>query len=177
MFIKWVNTIGSWFIPLFILIVFLHGIYKKVPLYDTFIEGAKEGFQLVIKILPYVVGIYVAVGIFRNSGALQVLLYPIKPLLSIFNIPNEVIPLMVVRLLSGPAALGLTAELINEFGPDSFIGRLASTLDGSIDTALYIIAVYAASVGLRDTRYILPVALLSAISGYTASIIICKLVF
>lgn len=177
MFFDWLIIIGNWFIPLFLLLVFLHGIYKKVPLYDTFVEGAKEGFFLVIRLLPYVVGIYVAVGIFRSSGALESILAPVKPVLLFLGVPTEVLPLMMVRLLSGPAALGFTAELIDKFGPDSFIGRLATTLDGSTDTVLYMITLYFASVGINNPRYSLPVGIISALSGFVASVIICKIVF
>lgn len=177
MFFKWVNMLGNWFIPSLLLLVFLHGLYKKIPLYDTFIEGAKEGFFLAVKLLPYVVGIYVAVGIFRGSGTMEVLLAPLKPLLALCGVPEEVLPLMVIRPLSGPAALGLTIDLIDKYGPDSFIGRLASTLDGSSDTALYILSVYFASVGVKNARYSLPVSLLASLCGFMASIIICRIVF
>jgi len=177
MFYNYLTVAGSWFIPIFLLLVFLYGTYKKVPLYDTFIEGAREGLSLAIKILPYVVGIYVAVGIFRTSGAMEALFTPLKPLLSILGIPGEILPLMVVRPLSGPAALGITSDLINKYGPDSFIGRLASTLDGSCDTTLYILAVYFASVGIKKPRYSLPVGLIADFSGFIASIIICRAVF
>jgi len=173
----WLTNIANWFIPLFLLIVFLHGVYKKVPLYDTFVEGAREGLHMAIKLLPYVVGIYVAVGMFRNSGAMDILLAPVKPLLLLFGVPAEVLPLMVVRPLSGPAALGITSDLIEQFGPDSFIGRLASTIDGSCDTTLYILAVYFASVGIKNVRYSLPVGLLADFAGFMASVIICRIVF
>lgn len=177
MIINWISVIGAWFIPMFLLLVFLHGIYKKVPLYDTFVEGAREGFSLAIKLLPYVVGIYVAVGIFRGSGAMEVVLSPIKPLLTFLGVPGEIIPLMIVRPLSGPAALGLVADLIDKFGPDSFIGRLASTLDGSSDTTLYILAVYFASVGIKKPRYSLAVGLIADLFGFIAAVLICRTVF
>lgn len=177
MLFKWLTIAGNWFIPMFLLLVFLHGAYKRVPLYDTFIEGAREGLSLAMKLLPYVVGIYVAVGVFRSSGAMEALLAPIKPVLTFLEVPGEVLPLMVVRPLSGPAALGLTSELIEKFGPDSFIGRLASTIDGSCDTTLYILAVYYAAVGIKNPRYSLPVGLIADMSGFTASVIICKIVF
>lgn len=177
MLFYWLTIVANWFIPLFILLVFLHGVYKKVPLYDTFVEGAREGLHMTIKLLPYVVGIYVAVGLFRNSGAMDILLAPVKPVLLLLGVPAEVIPLMVVRPLSGPAALGITSDLIEQFGPDSFIGRLASTIDGSCDTTLYILAVYFASVGIKNVRYSLPVGLLADLAGFMASVIICRIVF
>lgn len=177
MIFHWITVAGQWFIPLFLLLVFSHAIYKKVPLFDTFVEGAKEGFSLAIRLLPYVVGVYVAVGIFRGSGALDVLLSPFEPVFAFLGVPEPVLPLMVVRFFSGPAALGLTADLIDKFGPDSFTGRLASTLDGSTDTVIYILAVYFASIGIRDARYALPVSIAAAISGYLGAVFICRVVF
>jgi len=177
MVIHWINTVSSWFIPFFLLAVFLHGSYKKIPLYDTFIEGAREGFTLAVRLIPYVVGIYVAVSLFENSGAMDILLYPFRPALTFLGVPEEIIPLMVVRPLSGPAALGITAGLIEKFGPDSYIGRLASVIDGSTDTTLYILAVYFASVGVKNPRYSLPVGLTSDFSGFIAALLICQMVF
>lgn len=177
MFVQWVTTAGAWFIPLFILLVFLHGMYKRVPLYDAFIEGAGEGFALAVRILPYVVGIYVAISIFRHSGAMEAFLALLAPVLSLLGVPGEVLPLMVIRPLSGPAALGITSDLLKEYGPDSFIGRLACTINGCCDTTLYIIAVYFASVGIKNPRYSIPVGLTADFSGFIASVIVCKIFF
>lgn len=175
--IKLASVLGNWFIPSFLLLVFLHATYKKVPLFDLFVEGAREGFSLAIKLLPYVVGIYVAVGMFRISGSLDLLFTPLKPVLSYLGVPKEILPLMVVRLFSGPAALGMTSELLEKFGPDSFVGRLASTLDGSTDTVLYIVTVYFASVGIKKTQYSLPVGIIGSLSGFVASVVVCKFLF
>ncbi len=177
MVIQLINKLSNWFIPIFLLAVFLHGSYKKIPLYDTFIEGAREGFNLAVKLLPYVVGIYVAVSLFENSGAMDILLYPFRPVLKFLGVPEEVIPLMVVRPLSGPAALGITANLIEKYGPDSYIGRLASVIDGSTDTTLYILAVYFASVGVKNPRYSLPVGLTSDIAGFVTALLVCQIIF
>ncbi|MFZ5645739.1 MAG: spore maturation protein [Bacillota bacterium] len=177
MFYNYLSIAGSWFIPIFLLLVFIHGAYKKVPLYETFVEGAKEGLAMAVRLLPYVVGIYVAVGIFRTSGAMEAILTPFKPVLSFLGVPAEVLPLMVVRPLSGPAALGVTSDLIDKYGPDSFIGRLASTLDGSCDTTLYILAIYFASVGIKNPRYSLPIGLMADFAGFAASVVICRVVF
>lgn len=177
MFYNWLIAIGNWFIPVFLLIVFLHAAYKKLPIYDTFIEGAREGFNVALRILPYIVGIYAAVGIFRGSGALEFFLSPVKPILELFGIPSEIVSLMIVRLLSGPAAIGFTAELVDRFGPDSYIGRLATTVDDSTDTVFYILAVYFASANIKNPGYSLPVGLLGAFSGYAASVFICRIAF
>lgn len=163
--------------PLFLLFVFLHAYIKGIDIFDAFVEGAKESFQLVLRLMPYIVGIYVAIGIFRSSGALDLLANLLRPLLSLAKIPQEILPLFIVRPLSGPAALGITADLINTYGADSFIGRLASTVDGSTDTTIYILAIYFASVGIKKIRYALPVGLLADAMGFFASVYICYYFF
>lgn len=163
--------------PAFLFLVFFHGFVKKVDVFEAFVEGAQDAFQLVIRLMPYVVGIYVAIGIFRTSGALELLAAGLAPLLTWAGIPEEVLPLFIVRPLSGPAALGMTAELINQYGPDSFVGRLAATIDGSTDTTIYILAIYFASVGIKKARYALPVGLIADGIGFFASIYICYLIF
>jgi len=177
MLFKIVTTISVWIVPLFLLIVFSHAQYKGIKIYDTFIEGAKEGFWLVVRLIPYIVCIYVAIGIFRSSSALSILTRGLTPVLNLFGIPGEVIPLLITRPLSGPATLGLVSELIDKFGPDSFIGKLASTIDGSTDTTLYILAVYFASVGVKNARYSLPVGLLADVTGFVAAVYICLRIF
>ena len=177
MLYEFLTTIGQWFIPIFILTIFLHALYKKVPIFDTFVEGAAEGFKVILKILPYVVGIYVAVGLFRGSGALNLLVAPLTPLLALLGIPADVVPLMVIRLLSGPAAMGLTADLISQHGPDSFIGRMVSVLDSSTDTVIYMIAIYFASANVKNARYSLTVGIIGALSGYVATIYICNVIY
>jgi len=175
--IRLLSAAGNWFIPLLLLSVFLFAACRRVPLYETFTEGAGEGFAVAIRLLPNIIGIFLAIYLFRASGALELLLGPLRPLLERFGIPPEVIPLMVVRPLSGSAALGLTSELLARYGPDSFIGRLACTLNGSSDTTFYIIAVYFAAVGVKDPRYSLPVGLLANLGGFIAAVYICRLVF
>lgn len=170
-------VISAWIMPAFLLIVFSHAYLNKVDIFDTFVEGAEDAFQLVIRLMPYIVGVYVAIGIFRASGALDFLASLFRPLLTLARIPEEVLPLFIVRPLSGPAALGLTADLINRHGPDSFIGRLAATIDGSTDTTIYILAVYFASVGIKKARYALPVGLLADCMGFLASVYVCYLIF
>ncbi|MGI5838653.1 MAG: spore maturation protein [bacterium] len=177
MLLRMVSAAGVWFVPLLLLAVFLAGVGKRVPLYETFIEGAGEGFPVAVRLLPNLIGIFLAIYLFRASGALEMLLGPLQPWLARTGVPTEVVPLMVVRPLSGSAALGLTSEIITRYGPDSFIGRLACTLNGSSDTTFYIIAVYYAAVGVKDPRYSLPVGLLANLAGFAAAVYICRVVF
>ncbi|MFA5537490.1 MAG: nucleoside recognition domain-containing protein [Bacillota bacterium] len=173
MFQQLITVFSTWLMPIFLLIVFAHAFIKKIDIFAAFVEGAKDSFSLILRLMPYIVGIYVAIGIFRSSGALELLAKLLQPILSLAKIPQEVLPLFIVRPLSGPAALGVTADLINTYGADSFIGRLAATIDGSTDTTIYILAIYFASVGIKKARYSLPVGLLADIMGFFAAVYIC----
>lgn len=167
----------SWFIPGLIFIVFLFGHIKGVRIFEVFVEGAQEGFLMAIKLIPYLVGIYVAVGIFRESGAVDILVKLLSPILKIINAPADALLLSIVRSLSGPAALSMTMEIFDIHGPDSFIGRLASTMLGSSDTTFYIIAVYFGSVGIRKTRYAIPLGILADSASFVASVYIVRKLF
>ncbi|MFD1171665.1 spore maturation protein [Oceanobacillus picturae] len=172
-----VTSVSVWLIPSFILIVLLVASWKKVPAYETFVEGGKEGVKMAFSLLPFLVGMIVSISILRASGAMEAFIGLIAPFLSLIGIPPDIIPLALVRPISGTAALGMTTELIQTHGPDSFIGRLASTMQGSTDTTLYILTVYFGAVGIRKMRYALKVGLLADVIGIVASIIAVRLVF
>lgn len=172
-----VTSVSVWLIPSFILIVLLVASWKKVPAYETFVEGGKEGVKMAFSLLPFLVGMIVSISILRASGAMEAFTGLIAPLLSLIGIPPDIIPLALVRPISGTAALGMTTELIQTHGPDSFIGRLASTMQGSTDTTLYILSVYFGAVGIRKMRYALKVGLLADVIGIIASIIVVGIVF
>lgn len=167
----------SWFIPGLIFIVFFHGHIKKVRVFEVFVEGAQEGFLMAVKLIPYLIGIYVAVGIFRESGAVGILVKILSPILKVIKAPSDALFLSIVRSLSGPAALSMTMEIFDMHGPDSFIGRLASTMLGSSDTTFYVIAVYFGSVGIRKTRYAIPIGILADFTSFVASVYIVRKVF
>lgn len=172
-----ISTFSKWLIPVFIFIVLAHAYHKGIPVYETFVEGATEGFWLAVRLIPYIVGIYVAIGVFRDSGAMQKVVFLLAPLLAFAHVPPEILPLAIIRPLSGPAALGITIDLMETHGPDSYLGLLASTLDGSTDTTLYIIAVYFAAVGVRKVRYALAVGLMADLAGFAGAIYICEKLF
>lgn len=167
----------SWFIPGLIFIVFLYGHIKGVRIFEVFIEGAQEGFIMAVKLIPYLIGIYVSVGIFRESGAVDILVKLLSPILKVIKAPTDALLLSIIRSLSGPAALSMTMEIFDTHGPDSFIGRLASTMLGSSDTTFYIIAVYFGSVGIRKTRYSVLLGLLADFASFVASVYIVRKVF
>ncbi len=172
-----ITVISTWIIPIIILFVLLVGTLKKVPTYETFVEGGKEGIQMAISLLPFLLGMMVSIAIFRASGAMEAFVDLLSPLLHLIGVPGDIVPLAVIRPISGTAALAITTDLIREFGPDSFIGRLASTMQGSTDTTLYIITVYFGAVGIRRMGDALKVGLLADLIGIISSIIICTYVF
>jgi len=172
-----VQSFSIWFIPLLIGFILLYGTYKKVPTYETFVEGGKEGFSIAINIIPFLVGMLVAISVFRASGAMDYVMYVMRPLFSLFHIPAEVVPLGLMRTISGTGALGMTSDLIATHGPDSFIGRLASTIQGSTDTTFYVLTVYFGAVGIKKMKYALKVGLLADLIGFLASIAVISLLF
>ncbi|RLL48166.1 spore maturation protein [Oceanobacillus piezotolerans] len=171
------TAISTWIIPIFLLIVLLTATLKKVPAYELFVEGGKEGVKIAFSLLPFLVGMLVSISILRSSGALEAIIQLISPFLLWVGVPPEIVPLALVRPISGNAALGVTTELIATHGPDSFLGRLASTMQGSMDTTLYILTVYFGAVGIKKMGYALKVGLLADLVGIIMSIIIVTLVF
>ncbi|RDW19106.1 spore maturation protein [Oceanobacillus arenosus] len=172
-----ITAVSTWLIPCFLLIVLSVASWKKVPTYELFVEGGKEGVKMAFSLLPFLVGMIVSISILRSSGAIDAMINLIAPVLMTFGVPPEIIPLAFVRPISGTAALGITTELISTHGPDSFIGRLASTMQGSMDTTLYILTVYFGAVGIKKMKYALKVGLLADLVGIITSILIVKMVF
>lgn len=172
-----ITTVSTWIIPCFILLVLVVATWKRISTYELFVEGGKEGVKMAFSLLPFLVGMIVAIAILRSSGALEAFIGLISPILVFVGIPPEIIPLAIVRPISGTAALGMTTELVDNHGPDSFIGRLASTMQGSTDTTLYIITIYFGAVGIKKMGYALKVGLLADLIGILASIIIVTIVF
>jgi spore maturation protein B len=153
------------------------GFFKKVRVYEVFVEGAKDGFHTAIRIIPYLVAMLFAIGIFRASGAMDVLISIITPLTNLIGMPPDALPMALMRPLSGSGSLGIMTELMKVHGPDSFIGVLASTLYGSSETTFYILAVYFGSVNIKNTRHAVPVGLLADLAGMLAAVFICRILF
>lgn len=165
-------------IPAIIVFIPLYAIVrKKQPVYEVFVEGAKDGFDTAIGIIPHLVGMMVAISMFRASGAMDMLLIPVRPIFEFLGVPSEVLPLGLLRPITGAGSLAFTADLIATHGPDSLIGRIASTIQGSTDTTLYVLTVYFGAVAVRKTKYALKVGLISDAVGFIAAIMICMLVF
>ncbi|WP_410514764.1 spore maturation protein [Paenibacillus sp. BR2-3] len=172
-----ISLISAWAIPVMITFIPLYAYTRKVPVYESFVEGAKDGFSTAIGIIPHLVGMMVAISVFRASGALDFIMGFIAPMLHGFGVPAEVLPLGLLRPLTGTGSLAYTTELIRVHGPDSLIGMIASTIQGSTDTTLYVLTVYFGAVGIRNGRYALKVGLFSDAVGFVAAIVICMLVF
>jgi spore maturation protein B len=164
-------------IPLIILLFTGLAVFKKVKVYEVFVEGAKEGFTIAIKIIPYLVAMLVAIAMFRASGAIDLLNIVLSPVTKLIGMPVEVIPMAIMRPLSGSGSLGVMAELMKTHGPDSLIGFIASTMYGSTETTFYVIAVYFGAVNIQKTKYALPAGLMADAAGLIAAVLICTAVF
>lgn len=174
------SQVANIFLFLIIIGFIVAGMRKRVNVYDAFVEGAKEGFQTAVRIIPYLVAVLVAVGVFRASGAMDMLLDGIAALVVALGFDTEFVgalPTALMKPLSGSGARGLMVDAMQTYGADSFVGRLACLFQGSTDTTFYILAVYFGSVGIRKTRYAVPCGLLADAAGIIAALFICYLFF
>ncbi|HHV28374.1 MAG TPA: spore maturation protein [Clostridium sp.] len=172
-----VKDLSSYAIPALFFVILCVGLYRGVKVYDVFLEGAKEGITTVLRIIPPLVGLMVAVGVFRASGALDLLVYVVKPVADLLRIPKDALPLVFLRPISGSASLAMLSDIFNVHGPDSFVGRVASTLMGSTETIFYTLAVYFGAVGIKNIRHTLAAALIADFAGILAAVWICTKVF
>jgi spore maturation protein SpmB len=166
----------AWFIPFLMGLLLLFGYFRGVKVYEALTDGAKEGFQIAVRIIPFLVAIFVAIGMFRESGALELLSKAINPFTSFIGFPLEALPVALLRPLSGTGSFALMGEVINH-APDSFASFLVSTLQGSTETTFYVLAVYFGSVAVRRTRYALTVGLIADAAGIIAALGISHLMF
>jgi spore maturation protein SpmA len=175
--VRAVSTASTLAIPFFISFFSLYAFARGVKVYEEFVEGAKEGFNVIIRIIPYLVAILVAVGMFRAAGGIQILAQWLAPVLNRIGFPADLLPVVLVRPLSGSATTGLFAELVKAHGPDSFIARTAGTIMGSTETTFYVLAVYFGSVGIKRTRHAVLAGLSADLTGVIVSFIICRALF
>lgn len=170
------NWLSDFAIPGLIAVILILGVLRRIPVFDAFIEGAKEGLTTTVKILPVIIGILLGINILKESGALDMIVLLLKPLADLFGIPKEIIPMAILRPVSGSASLGLLNQQLKEYGPDSYIGRTISVMMGSTETIFYTIAVYYGAVGVKNTKYTLRVSLISGLAGLITAIIICRII-
>lgn len=170
-------TISDFLIPVTVLFIVVFGCLQRVDIYEVFLEGAKEGLQTVIDILPTLIGLVMAVEVVRAGGLLEIMVELIRPAADVIGFPAELAPLSIVRLVSSSAATGLLTDLFVNYGPDSFIGRAASVMMSCTETVFYTMSLYFLSVGIRKTRYTLPCAILANIVGVFMAVCLVRAVF
>ena len=171
------EQVSLWAIPVLLVVIPLIGMIRKVKVYDVFVDGAKEGFDVAIKIIPFLVGILVAIGMFRASGAMELLTSALQPVMQATGFPAELMPLAILRTLTGSGSLAFTTDLIKTHGPDSLIGRMAATMYGSSETTFYVLAVYFGAVSVKKTRHAVPAALIGDLVAAMATVAVCYWMF
>ncbi len=169
------KVITAYVMPVFILGIVVYGIIKKVNVFDAFLEGAASGMKITVKILPALCGLLAAISMFRVSGGLDFLTKILSPLTNLLGIPSEILPLALLRPISGSGSLAIVSDILNTYGPDSMVGRMASVIMGSTETTFYAVAVYFGSVGIKDSRYTIKAALLADLTGFLCGVWITKL--
>ena len=171
------DLLSVFVIPTIIIGFPLYGLFRRVPVYEEFIAGAREGFQVAVNIIPYLVAILFAVAMFRASGAMEFLVEGLRPLLSPLGVPPEVLPMVITRPLTGSGSAGIMLDLINTYGPDSLIVKIAATMFGSTETTFYVIAVYFGAINVRKTRHAVAAGLIADIAAMILAVVVVKWMF
>lgn len=167
------SSLSVGFIPVVFSLILVHGIWKRAPVYDYFIDGAKEGIRTAAEILPFIIAIFIGIEALVSSGALKYLENFLKPILDFFHVPEEVTPLILLRPVSGSGSLVVVEHIVNQYGPDSFAGRVASVMAGSCETVFYVLAVYFGATAVKKIRHALWAGLIGYIAGIAGSVWIC----
>lgn len=170
------NYISNIAIPSTILIIIVYGLLEKQPVFDVFLEGAKEGLQIVVNIFPTLLGLFLSISVLRESGIIDAITTAILPLLNLLKIPSEILPLALLRPISGSASMAVATDIMSNYGVDSIIGLMTSTIMGSTETTLYTIALYTSAVKIKKTRFVLMAALLADFAGMLTSVIFWRIV-
>ncbi len=177
MFQQIIEAISLYAIPFILISIPLYGLVKKVKVYEVFTEGAKDGFKTAVTIIPFLVGMLVAIGVFRASGAMDLITNLFSGLTSKIGMPGEVLPMALMKPLSGGGASGIMNDLFTTYGPDSIIGKMASVMNGSTETTFYVLAVYFGAVGIKKTRHALPAGLIADVVGIITAVIVTNMMF
>ncbi|MGB5158590.1 spore maturation protein [Desulfobacterium sp. N47] len=174
---KIIGYISQLMIPAFIMFAVLYGAFKKVRVYDSFVTGAKEGIQVIIKIFPYLLAIFIAVKAFAASGAFDIIKSALSGPFALFGIPPEVLSVAIIKPLSGSASTAIFTDIVKNTGPDSLASIISAVIIGSAETTFYVLAVYLGAVGIRKTKYLVPVCVIADIAGIIIAIAVVKLMF
>jgi len=171
------QAVSTWAIPILLLLIVTVAAARRVKVYESFVEGAREGFDVAVRIIPFLVAILVAISMVRASGALDLAVRALSPLTEAIGMPAEILPVALLRPLSGSGTLGLVSELAKTHGPDSFIGLLAATMYGSTETTFYVLAVYFGAIGATRTRHAVAAGLAGDLAGLAAALLVCRWLF
>lgn len=171
-----VTFISNLAMPILILGIVVYGLKEKVNVFDTFLDGAKEGLEITLSIFPTLIGLFVAIGALRASGVLDIISHILTPILNFINFPSEVMPLALIRPISGSSSIAVATDIMKNFGVDTLLGTIASTIMGSTETTLYTIAIYTSCVKIKKTRGVLGAALIADVVGIIASVVICRMI-
>jgi spore maturation protein B len=172
-----VNLLSYFVIPLILVGFPLYGLYKRVPVYESFVEGAREGFQVAVRIIPYLVAILFAIAMFRASGAMDALTRVLQPVLGLIGFPAEVLPMAIIRPLTGSGSAGLVVDMVSRYGEDSIFVKMAAVMFGSTETTFYVIAVYFGAVNIKKTRHAVPAGLTADIAAMIIAVWTVRLLF
>lgn len=172
-----IDAASRWAMPLMFFLIPLVAYLRGVKVYEAFIEGAEQGFATAVRMIPFLVAIFAAMGMFRGSGAMDLLMRLVAAPARWLGVPPEVLPLMLVRPLSGSAALGMLSDLLRVYGPDSYLGWLGSTIQGSTDTTFYVLSVYYGSVGVRNPRHSVLAGIIGDLAGFAGAVLATRLLF
>ena len=169
-----VKTVSDWLIPIIITVILLFGYLRNVKIYETLCSGAKEGFNTAVRIIPFMVAIFAAVGMFKASGAMEIMIRVLNPVTNLIGMPAEALPMALMRPLSGSGAFGIMSSIV-EKDPDSFLSFLVSVMQGSTETTFYVLALYFGAVSIKNSRHALPAALCADFAGIMAAVAFCRL--
>lgn len=172
---KLVNFISNLAMPAIILLIVMYGVKEKNKVFDTFLEGAKEGIETTVNVFPTLIGLFVAIGALRSSGILDMIINIINPILMIIDFPSELVPLALLRPISGSSSIAVATDIMKNCGVDSLFGIMASTIMGSTETTLYTIAIYTSCIKVKNTRLVLVAALTADIIGMLTSVVACRI--
>ena len=173
-FRDFIQIASIFILPLLIVAVPVYGLLRRVPVYEEFVEGAKEGFQIAVRIIPYLVAILFAIAMFRASGAMDALSKLLNPVLALIGVPPEILPMAIVRPLTGSGSAGVLTEMYARFGGDSIFTKIAATIYASSETTFYVIAVYFGAVGIKKTRHAIPAGLLADFAAVLLAVYIVR---
>ena len=170
-----VSTISIFILPLLVVGIPVYGLIRRIAVYEEFVEGAKEGFQIAVRIIPYLIAILFAVGMFRASGAMDALTNVLQPILAMFGVPPEILPMAIVRPLTGSGSIGILTEMKQQYGGDSIFTKIAATIYASSETTFYVVAVYFGAVNVKKTRHAVPAGLIADFAGVILAVFFVKL--